>query len=91
MAGRLALVVGLGFHDHSARRAVRHHAPEQVACHLHHRTRVEIGLEAPRRCRAQGETPSASRASSICCASRAEDVPPSESLDSSHERCARTS
>ena len=82
VAGRLGVVVGLGLDDHAPR--CRRGAP-----------RSRPGRARPRgpggrRRRRQGSRQRAAQRGSSCSRTRASAVPPSATLDSSHEDCAST-
>ena len=85
VARRLGLVVGLGLDDHAGAAPVRERAADQVARDLDHRARVELARE-----HYAGWTSSSARAWLSCSRTRASAVPPSDTLDSSHSRCAST-
>ncbi len=75
VAGRLGLVVALGLDDSPGRRAVAQDAADEVARHVVHRASEEGG---------RGHASArAVRARSTCSRTRASDVPPAETLDSS--------
>ena len=90
VAGRLGLVVGLDLDDHPADPVALDDAAKEIRGHIEHRTRVERVGQRTRRTHAQAAAPTAARARASCSSTRASDVPPSETLDSSHERCSST-
>src|SRR5581483_2855344 len=81
VAGRLGVVISLGFDDHAGTVAAAQHAPHEISCHLDHRPVVERVLHAA----------SASRARASCSLTLARLVPPSDTFDSSQAEPRSTS
>ena len=82
VAGRLAVVVGLGLDDHSAGLAVARRCSRSAP--------GRPRRPGDRRTQPGGAASSTLRASSSCSRRRCEEVPPSETFDSSHDELSRT-
>ena len=90
VTGGIVALVALGLDDHPADPVDEQLAADQLARDLVHRAVEELGAESAQPASARRRS-RVSRAAASCSASRADEVPPAESLESSQAPSRRTS